>query len=73
VRLRQFADRAAENKNGNGMEDYPLVRALGASHYRAGEYQKVEAVLDKAVALNDQAPTVWLLLAMSYHQLGNVP
>jgi Flp pilus assembly protein TadD len=71
VRLRQFAERAAEIKNGNGMEYYPLVRALGASHYRAGEYEKAVEVLGKATTLNNQAPTVWLLLAMCYHQLGN--
>ena len=23
--------------------------------------------------MNDQAPTVWLILAMSYHKLGNAP
>jgi WD40 repeat protein/tetratricopeptide (TPR) repeat protein len=69
ARLRQLAERAAEPAKG-GMEYYPLVRTLGASLYRARDYQGAIQVLSRATALNDQAPTVWLLIAMSYHRLG---
>jgi WD40 repeat protein/tetratricopeptide (TPR) repeat protein len=73
ARLLQFAEQAATAHTGQGMQYYPLVRALGASLYRAGKYEKALEVLGKAAALNDQAPTVWLPLAMTYHQLGNAP
>jgi WD40 repeat protein/tetratricopeptide (TPR) repeat protein len=71
TRLRQLAEQAADPSKGSGMENYPLVRALGASLYRAGEYQRAVHVLGMATKLNDQAPTVWLLMAMSHHRLGN--
>jgi tetratricopeptide (TPR) repeat protein len=70
ARLLQFAEQA---DNAPMEQYYPLVRALGASLYRSRKYEKALQVLGKAVALNDQAPTVWLLLAMTYHQLGNGP
>jgi WD40 repeat protein/tetratricopeptide (TPR) repeat protein/tRNA A-37 threonylcarbamoyl transferase component Bud32 len=70
-RLRQLAEKAAASSSGGGMQNYPLVRALGASLYRAGAPANAVHILGRAVALNNQAPTVWLLLAMSYHQLGN--
>jgi WD40 repeat protein/tetratricopeptide (TPR) repeat protein len=69
-RLCQLAERATDRQNGHGMEYYPLVRALGASYYRAGRYNEAVEALSRAAALNNQAPTVWLLLAMSYHRLG---
>ena len=40
AQLRQLAEKATDRKNGDGMQYYPLVRALGMSHYRAGEYEK---------------------------------
>jgi WD40 repeat protein/Flp pilus assembly protein TadD len=72
-RLVQLAQLAIQHPRfaGTGLEDYPLLRAFGASLYRAGDYEKAEQILGRALTLNDQAPTVWLLLSMSYHRLGN--
>jgi WD40 repeat protein/tetratricopeptide (TPR) repeat protein len=68
--LGQLAERAVGPAE-IGKQSYPLARALGASLYRAGKYERAVEVLNRAAELNKQAPTVWLLLAMSYHQLGN--
>jgi tetratricopeptide (TPR) repeat protein len=52
-------------------QDYPAARALGAALMRAGELEAAVRELQRASALQKEAPTTWLLLAMAHHRLGH--
>jgi WD40 repeat protein/Flp pilus assembly protein TadD/tRNA A-37 threonylcarbamoyl transferase component Bud32 len=71
-RLVQLGQQAADGHPADTPdEEYVRLRALGASLYRAGKDPQAVAVLRRATALQAETPTVWLLLAMSHHHLGN--
>src|SRR5262249_46350523 len=60
-----LAQRAAAADPGN----YVYARALGAALYRAGKLEAAVRQLERALTLQEQAPSVWLFLAMSHHRL----
>jgi tetratricopeptide (TPR) repeat protein len=67
----QVARLAGGVSSSSTMKHYPFVRAFGASVYRAGGYREAVQILNQAKALKKDAPSVWLLLAMSHQRLGN--
>jgi tetratricopeptide (TPR) repeat protein len=50
---------------------YTTRRALGAILYRAGKFDAAIKRLQEATALQEQAPTAWLFLAMAHHRAGH--
>jgi Flp pilus assembly protein TadD len=51
-------------------DDARLWRALGASHFRRGEYGKAQVVLAKAVSLDTSDPLSYFLLGATLRRLG---
>jgi tetratricopeptide (TPR) repeat protein len=47
-----------------------LWRALGAAHYRRGEYDRAQVVLRKALSLDSAHPLSYFLLGATLRQLG---
>ena len=49
------------------------LNTLGAAYYRAGQFELAVAILDRAVAAQQEGgtPVDWLLLAMAHHRLGH--
>jgi tetratricopeptide (TPR) repeat protein/WD40 repeat protein len=52
-------------------QGYAAARALGAALLRAGDLEAAVRELSRASALQKDAPTTWLLLAMAHHRLGH--
>src|SRR5262249_55518625 len=61
---------ASERALAQNPRSYPYTRALGAVLYRAGKFKEAEKRLKEAAALQPQAPTVWLFLALACSRLG---
>jgi Flp pilus assembly protein TadD len=51
-------------------DDVRLLRTLGASHYRRGEYGPAQVVLAKAVSLDSIDPLSYFLLGATLRQMG---
>jgi WD40 repeat protein/serine/threonine protein kinase/tetratricopeptide (TPR) repeat protein len=63
----ELAQRAAVGNPG----DYRILRALGASLYRAGQLRAAVQQFNAALTARKQpAPSAWLFLAMTHHGLG---
>lgn len=56
-------------KNNAGSAE--IVRDVGALHYRKGNLVEATAYLEKAIALEENAPRVLLWMAMCQHKSGN--
>jgi tetratricopeptide (TPR) repeat protein len=65
--LVQRATQAADNNP----KSYMHARAAGAVLYRAGKFEAAVERLEGASDLQELAPSAWLFLAMSHHQLGH--
>jgi WD40 repeat protein/tetratricopeptide (TPR) repeat protein len=52
-------------------KDHAAARALGAALLRAGDLEAAIRELNRASALQKEAPATWLLLAMAHHRLGH--
>jgi protein O-GlcNAc transferase len=51
-------------------DDVRLLRTLGASHYRRGEYGRAQVVLAKAVSLDATDPLSYFLLGATLRRMG---
>jgi formylglycine-generating enzyme required for sulfatase activity/tetratricopeptide (TPR) repeat protein len=66
-RLVQLAEKAAATDP----RSYLLRRTLGAALMRAGRVEEALVKLNQAAALQKDAPTTWVLLALAHQRLGH--
>jgi serine/threonine protein kinase/WD40 repeat protein len=67
ARLLRLAERAAATDP----ESYVNLRTLGAALLRAGRPEAAVQKLTQAAAVQQEAPTSWLLLALAHQRLGH--
>jgi WD40 repeat protein len=67
VRLLRLAERAAAAD----LDNYLMLRSLGAALLRVGQPEAALRRLNQAAARQEQAPTTWLVLALTHQRLGH--